>query len=243
MKTRILAMLILLGGLTSLSGCATSRDGDPLEGANRAILSFNLAVDRVALKPVAKGYAKLPESARNHFGNFFANLATPYTILNDLLQGKFAHAGRDTGRFLLNTSIGFFGIADPAQGLGFPARREDFGQTLAVWGVPPGPYLMLPFFGPSGLRDVVGLGPQYITDPVTYVDPPDSYYATGLRLVDARADLLGTDELLALQPDQYLFLREGYRQLRRQRIYDGNPPEATDGTSEDDLLDELLEDE
>ena len=187
---------------------------------------------------MAKTYQRLPQPVRNGVGNFFSNLWEPNTILNDLLQGKFAHAGRDTGRFVINTTLGLFGLMDVATHLDLPKRREDFGQTLAVWGVPAGPYLVLPLFGPSNLRDSAGTIPNYAGADLVYtLDSPERWYASGLRLVDGRARLLGVDDVLDLQPDKYLFLREGYRQQRNHLIYDGNPPAGLD---DDDLL-ELLE--
>ncbi|MFV2035377.1 MAG: VacJ family lipoprotein [Halocynthiibacter sp.] len=265
MKTqpRVISVIMVVSLLMLTTGCAitSARSGsdstgtgqvvyrDPLERTNRAILNFNFKVDRFVLRPVARVYAKLPRPVRNGVGNFFANMWIPNTILNDLLQGKFAEAGRDTGRFVINTILGFFGLMDVATGLDLPARKEDFGQTLAVWGVPAGPYLVLPFLGPSNLRDTFGLVPQYAYTDVLFsdlfftLDPSEAWATAGLRLVDTRARLLGADRLLELQPDRYLFLREGYRQLRNRMIYDGNPPIGQDDISDDELLDELLEQE
>ena len=238
-RARSVGVIFLLGLLVLPNGYAAD-ERDPFERANRAVLKFNLKVDRYALKPVAKTFAKLPSPVRNGVGNFFSNLWQPNTILNDLLQGKWAHAGRDTGRFVINTTLGLFGLMDVATALDLPKRKEDLGQTLAVWGVPEGPYLMLPLLGPRNLRDAVGTVPKYgAIDPVTALDSPQREYASGLRVVDGRARLLNTDDVLERQPDQYLFLREVYRQQRTQLIYDGAPPTVL----EDDLLDELLEEE
>ena len=221
------------------SGALEGRD--PFEGANRAVLNFNFKADRVVLKPVAKTYARLPQPVRNGVGNFFSNLWEPSTILNDLLQGKWGHAGRDTGRFVINTILGLGGLMDVATHLDLPKRNEDFGQTLAVWGVPAGPYLVVPLLGPSNLRDSIGALPEYAgTDPVNTLHSPERWYASGLRLVDGRARQLGAEEVLELQPDKYLFLREAYRQRRNYLIYDGNPPAGPD---DDDLLEQLLEEE
>ena len=249
MKTRNLIALTGLLALLTATGLhaqtqtqpATQPGGDPFEGANRAVLNFNFKVDRFILKPVAKTYTRLPGPVRNGVGNFFSNLWEPSTILNDLLQGKWAHAGRDTGRFAINTILGLGGLMDVATHFNLPKRNEDFGQTLAVWGVPPGPYLMLPLLGPGNLRDVLGSLPEYAgTDLVYALDSPERQYASGLRLVDGRARQLGADDVLDLQPDKYLFLREAYRQRRNHLIHDGNPPA---GPADDDLLDELLEEE
>lgn len=230
-----------------VSGCATSRttddlhEGDPAEQFNRSVLEFNLASDRLLLKPVAAWYDRyVPSPVSTGLSNFFSNLLEPITALNDMLQGKPGKAGRDTGRFLINSTLGLFGLLDVATEMGLERRREDFGQTLAVWGVPDGPYLVLPFLGPSTLRDAFGLVPQYYGDPVLYLDPPGNQILAGTRIVDSRSHLLGADEVLDLQPDKYLFLREAYWKQRTILIQDGQTgPE--DAESQDELLDELLE--
>ena len=226
------------------SGCATtgSVDKDPYEKANRAVLKFNLALDRKVLAPVARTYSRvLPNPIRNGINNFFSNLWEPMTIVNDLLQGKFKMAAISTTRFLVNSTFGFFGLNEVASYLNLPPHREDFGQTLAVWGVPSGPYLVLPLLGPSGLRDTAGLIPQYLyADIVALQDSPTSTVGSLIRLVDSRAQFLGSVELLELQPDKYLFIRESFRQARLNQINDGAPDGAL---SEDDLLDELLQGE
>lgn len=251
-----IAVVLLAFSLSVMSGCATTSSqpsanepandaaNDPFEKANRAIFAFNLGADRLLLKPLAKGYVRVvPSPIRIGVSNFFSNLWQPMTVLNDLLQGKLGYATRDTGRFLMNTTFGIFGIFDVATEAKLPEHREDFGQTLAVWGVPSGPYLVSPFFGPSNLRDTGGLVPQFIyADAVSYMDSPQAYYARIFRLVDARAQLLGADDILDLQPDKYLFIRESYRQQRRNLIHDGKPPVAA-SDSEDELIDQLLEEE
>ena len=240
--------IFLVFSLVVATGCATTSPGqatsDPFEKINRSILTFNLESDRVFLKPIARGYSRaIPQPIRNGVRNFFSNLWEPMTVVNDLLQGKFGLAAKDSFRFLVNSTAGIFGIFDVATHLYLPKHREDFGQTLGVWGVPTGPYLVLPFLGPSNLRDSVGLIPQYLyADMVLYVDSPESYYVAGLRLTGARSQLLGLDEILNLQPDKYLFLRENYRQQRISAIFDGNPPAMEGESSEDELIDQLLED-
>ena len=231
-----------------MAGCATTSsnpaDNDPYEKTNRSILTFNLESDKYLLKPIAQGYERyIPRPIRTGVNNFFSNLWEPMTIVNDLLQGKFAHAGRDTGRFVINSTLGLFGILDVATEMNLPKRKEDFGQTLGVWGVPSGPYLVLPFLGPSNLRDTAGLIPQYLyADALLYPDSPESYYASGARLVDTRSLLLGADSILDVQPDKYLFLREAYRQQRLNQVHDGSPPRSDDQESDDELIDLLLED-
>lgn len=247
------ATLLFIFALSLLSGCASTSstpsekstlEKSTLEKANRAILKFNLATDRKILKPVAKAYTRVvPKPLRKGVTNFFSNLWQPMTVLNDILQGKLGYAVRDTSRFLINSTIGVLGIFDVATKSGLTERREDFGQTLAVWGVPSGPYLVLPFLGPSNLRDTVGLIPQFTyADAVDYIESPESYYAQVLRLVDARTKLLGADDLLDLQPDKYLFIREAYRHQRAALISDVAPLAAQEQESEDTLIDQLLED-
>ncbi len=241
-----LAMLVLV---LLMTGCATSgspvEQNDPFERFNRAVLEFNIESDRILLKPVAEAYDHLlPKPVKTGVNNFFSNLWEPMTIANDLLQGKIGYAARDTSRFVVNSTIGLFGILDIAKGMNLPRRKEDFGQTLAVWGVPEGPYLVLPLLGPSNLRDAAGLVPQYqYGDPVARLDSSERLYATGLRLVDTRSRNLDAEEILELQPDKYLFLRETYRSGRENLIHDGNPPADSGGDSEDGLIDQLLEDE
>lgn len=240
-------LLSLVFGL--VSGCATTssptKENDPFEKMNRGILEFNLDVDRVILKPVAESYRKIaPTSVHKGIGNFFSNLWEPMTIVNDLLQGKAGQATNDTLRFLVNTTVGVLGIFDVASKLGLPRHKEDFGQTLAVWGVPAGPYLVLPFLGPGNLRDTVGLVPQFAySDAVRYLDSPDRFYVSGVRMLDTRFRLLDADRLLEVQLDPYLFLRETWRQSRANLIHDGNPPRSEEGLSEDELIDQLLQDE
>lgn len=246
-----LAAAVLVGGCASSGGApvdasadaAPGGDRDPFIRANRTVLELNLKTDRYVLKPAAEAYAKLPRPVRRGVGNFFANLGEPTTVANDLLQGKLAAAGRDTGRFVINTLFGWFGAFDVAAALGLPKREEDFGQTLAVWGVPAGPYLVLPLLGPSNLRDLTGqFTPAYMqTDLTADLEFPASLYVTGVEAVNARADFLGADQALELQPDKYLFLRETYRQERAAQIADREP--GDDDGAGDALIDELLEDE
>ncbi len=152
------------------------------------------------------------------------------------------YAAKDTTRFLVNSTVGVLGIFDVASRFDLVRRKEDFGQTLAVWGIPPGPYLVLPFLGPSSIRDTTGLVPQFLYgDALLYINSPEVWYAAGARLVDTRSLLLGTDDLLDLQPDVYLFLREAYRQQRINQIHDGNPPGADLEETEDALIDQLLD--
>jgi phospholipid-binding lipoprotein MlaA len=202
---------------------------DPLEGFNRAMYTFNDKFDRYLLKPVAKGYrAVMPKPVSKSISNFFSNLHDPGIMLNNLLQGKPGQAASDLGRFLVNSTVGIAGLFDVATKMGLKKHNEDFGQTLAVWGVGDGPYLVLPFFGPSNMRD----GPALIVDWETY--PPSHMKDSGTRdkmyvveVIDKRAQLLDASDILeqAAGQDPYIFVREASRQSRRNQIYDGNPPQ------------------
>ncbi|MDH3688615.1 MAG: VacJ family lipoprotein [Gammaproteobacteria bacterium] len=218
-----------------------SNERDPFEKVNRAMFKFNVKVDKYVAKPIAKGYRRaIPKPVRKGISNFFSNLREPIVILNDLLQGKFKQAGSDLGRFLMNSTVGFYGLLDVAGKAGLQKHDEDFGQTLGKWGVKDGPYLVLPFFGPGGVRDSFGLVVDNQVDSVSQKD--DSSTRSKLvatRFVDTRTNLLDATDILeqAGAADPYLFVREFYRQRRQNLIYDGNPPE------EDELDPFLLEDE
>lgn len=215
-----------------MTGCATTNQSagvhDPLEGYNRAMYKFNDAVDTAVLKPVAKGYdAVVPDPISQGISNFFSNLNDITVILNDLLQGKFEQAGRDTHRFVVNTTVGVGGIFDVASLTGLNKNNEDFGQTLGVWGAEPGAYVVLPFFGPRNVRDSFGLIGDILTDPVTYVDHDETRWALiGTRVVDTRANLLKAEKVLdEAALDEYSYVRDAYMQRRQSLVYDGAPPE------------------
>jgi len=218
-----------------------SNERDPFEKVNRVMFKFNVKADKYVAKPIAKGYRRvIPRPVRRGISNFFSNLREPIVILNDLLQAKFKQAGSDLGRFLMNSTVGFYGLLDVASKAGLEKHDEDFGQTLGKWGVKDGPYLVLPFLGPSGLRDGFGLAADAQVDPVYQNDHKDTRRAlVATRFVNTRANLLATTDILeqAGGDDLYLFVREFYRQRRRSLIYDGNPPE------EDELDPFLFEDE
>jgi phospholipid-binding lipoprotein MlaA len=221
-----LAACLLLGGCASTAHRVAS---DPLEPMNRGIYKFNDALDRAALKPAAKAYVKVtPSWFRTGVGNFFTNLSGPTTIVNQLLQGKIVAAGQDTLRLMINTTLGWGGVLDVASGARLPMHEEDSGQTLGRWGVPAGPYLMLPLVGPATLRDA----PARIAD--EFLRPLHWYNRNNLRwsslalsLLDTRARLLPLDKTLEETYDRYGFLRDAYLQRRQYQVYDGNPPEET----------------
>lgn len=213
--------------LLALGGCATgSNPKDPLEPFNRKMFAFNDSVDRAVLKPVAKGYqAAVPLPVRGGLDNFLNNLRDVPSAANSLLQGKIKEAAQDTGRFLVNTSIGILGFFDVASRIGLPRHSEDFGQTMGYWGVGPGPYLVLPLLGPSSVRDTGGLAVDLITSPSAALlneEPQIEAWLTALRIVSARAALLDTEKLLdEAAIDRYSFVREAYLQRRENLINDG----------------------
>lgn len=225
--TRVAAVAALL--LVGLSGCAAKNGTptDPWQGYNRAMFSFNEGLDRAVIKPVAKGYEwVVPTGVNTVITNFFSNVADPLIAVNNFFQGKFKEAAGDVGRVLLNTGIGIGGLVDVATDMGFEKHDEDFGQTLGRWGMNDGPYFVLPFFGPSTVRDAFGLLADWQADPVTFVDPNGLRYSlVGLRQIDTRADLLPAEKMVeAGAIDRYSYVRDGYLQHRRYLLHDGQPP-------------------
>jgi phospholipid-binding lipoprotein MlaA len=214
------------------SGCASSpgrtTNDDRWEGFNRGVYKFNDTVDRATLKPVAKGYKKVtPRWIRTGVGNFFSNLSYPTTVVNQFLQGKAKLGFQDAGRFLVNSTLGVAGLLDVATKIGLQANDEDFGQTLAVWGLNSGPYLTLPLFGPSTLRDAPSRAFDYFLGPLTYTDsiPWEAEWGMrGLDLVHTRSELLSLDPTLQSTFDPYAFMRDAFIQQREYVIFDGNPP-------------------
>jgi len=211
-----------------LGGCATSGNPrDPIEGFNRAVFAFNDGVDRAVVKPVAKGYeAALPPPVRSGVSNFFGNIDDVFIAVNDFLQGKVPDAINDVGRVLVNTSLGVLGVMDVASELGVEKQKADFGLTLGHWGVGDGAYLVLPFFGPSTVRDAAGLILDVKADPVSNLnDVPVRNTLEATRGVNVRAQLLSTDKIIEEAAlDRYSYIRDAYLQRRRSLIYDGNPP-------------------
>lgn len=222
------AALCAIVSLGVLGGCATTHDPrDPLEPINRGVYKFNEGVDTMLLKPAAEVYkGVVPPVARTGVSNVFANINDVVVALNNLLQGKISEAMSDVGRVLINTTAGLFGLFDVATPAGLEKHDEDFGQTLGYWGVGDGPYLVLPILGPRTTRDTGGLVVDFLTDPVSYIDPSrDRNQVMGLRLVSRRTELLGASQLLSVAAlDEYEFVRDAYLQRRRNLIHDGNPP-------------------
>jgi phospholipid-binding lipoprotein MlaA len=231
-RTRALIVCGLVA-LFVLSGCAVTSNNprDPLESLNRGIYHFNDGVDNLLVKPVAIVYkGVVPQIARTGVSNFFSNINDVIVALNNLLQGKFTQAVSDVGRILVNTTAGLLGVIDVATEIGLEKHNEDFGQTLGWWGVGSGPYLVLPFIGPSSFRDGVGWLADFYTDPITYVDPSrDRNILWGTRLVSRRSELLDAEEIVKTAAlDPYEFIRDAYLQRRRNLVYDGNPPPDKD---------------
>ncbi|MBC8025474.1 MAG: VacJ family lipoprotein [Steroidobacteraceae bacterium] len=216
------------------AGCATVPSGkpdprDPWERFNRTSFAVNDALDRAALKPVAKAYKKVtPRFMRTGINNFFSNLDNISTVINDVLQGKGKQAGRDSARFLMNSTLGLGGLFDPATAAGLEKNDEDFGQTLGKWGVKSGPYLMLPVLGPSTLRDSIARFPEQYTNPVQYLeDDSTRFIITGIGVIDMRAGLLDLDAQIEKSYDKYAFIRNAWLQRREYQVTDGNVEDAS----------------
>jgi phospholipid-binding lipoprotein MlaA len=227
---------LLLSGLVllALQGCATVKSADardPWEPMNRSIYQFNDAIDTAALKPAAQLYVKvLPGVVRTGVNNFMGNLGDVWSMANSAMQLKGPATVETFMRINVNTFMGLGGILDVASEMGIEKRREDFGQTLGHWGVQPGPYVVLPLFGPSTLRDALAF-PVDMQGNVTnsLADQATRNALLVTRLVDMRAGLLKTvDAIKASSLDPYSFVRDAYLQKRRNDIYDGNPPSSFD---------------
>jgi len=244
--------LVLLAGCATVPGTDRLAEKDPLEGFNRAMWGVNRGVDKVVLKPVTKVYrAVTPKPARRGISNVFANLSEPWSFINNLLQGKPKRAVETLARFIINTTVGVGGLGDPATKMGLKAAPEDFGQTLAVWGVNGGPYLVLPLLGPATLRDGVGMGVAQLADPyrvcLRECGLPKGL-PTGMnvgQIIDARSQLIdsGADGFLDASADSYATARSAYLQRRRAAITDDagdSAAPAGGGSSGDADLDAAL---
>lgn len=214
----------------ALTGCASSgakNSTDPWESFNRGVYKFNDTVDRSITKPVAQGYtAVVPVPARTMVSNFFSNLDDLVVTANDLLQFKFRQAFSDGGRMLVNTTVGVFGLVDVATQAGYEKHKEDFGQTLGYWGIASGPYLVLPFLGPSTVRDGIGIyadSQASVSWHVNHIRTRNQLYLA--NAINRRALLLDQEKVLdEAALDRYSFIRDTYLQYRQNLIYDGNPP-------------------
>jgi phospholipid-binding lipoprotein MlaA len=235
--------LLLLSAVLLNAGCASRKASkpesepnvDPLEVINRPIYKFNDVTDRYILRPVAKGYQFItPNVVETGVSNFFDNITYPITIVNGFLQGKFKQGFADTGRFVVNTTIGLLGLFDPATPIGLERHEEDFGQTFAKWGIPAGPYIVVPLLGPRTVRSGIG------TFADTQVNPLILYSNTSVRdkllilwAIESRAALIGPDKLVFEAFDPYLFVRDAYLQNREFLINDGVLNETDEGFDDD----------
>ncbi len=252
MKIKILKLLVLLPcfitGCASIDGPAAAHD--PLERYNRAAFAFNDNVDQYVLKPVAQGYDTVtPAPIQKGISNFFSNIDDVIVIFNDLLQLKFAQFASDTGRLIINTTLGLGGLIDWASDMGLEKHNEDFGQTLGYWGVPEGPYFVVPFLGPSTIRDVSGdtvdtaeFDPiwQQVHEgfPSVRRDESTSWSLRAGKAIDTRASLLKAEKILdEAALDRYTFIREAYLQRRLNLVHDGNPPQQEPVFDEAELFD------
>jgi phospholipid-binding lipoprotein MlaA len=239
MTRPFLAVVALLFAVLA-SGCASTNapKADPLEGLNRATFKLNDVIDNAILTPVAKGYQFVtPQPVRTGVSNVFSNVGDVGTAANNLLQGKAANALSDAGRVLINSTLGVLGIFDVATPMGLEKHDEDFGQTLGKWGVPAGPYLVLPLFGPSTVRDAVGRVPDRYAGYSRYLEHvPTRNVTTAIEIVNLRANLLSTTSTLdEAALDKYQFVRDGYLQRRLNQVYDGKVPQEKRDKLEEDL--------
>ncbi|GMR00956.1 MAG: hypothetical protein BMS9Abin19_0300 [Gammaproteobacteria bacterium] len=249
-NNKFLRYCILFIAILFSGGCATiegpPNPDDPFESFNRSMFAFNEGVDKYAFKPVAKGYNFImPSFASKGVSNFFSNIDDIVVLFNQLLQFKFAAAAATSARFVFNTTFGLLGFFDVATSMDLHKHNEDFGQTLAVWGVPSGPYLVLPILGPLTIRDSAGLAVDW-----TFFDPifsqqtlNQSLVTLTIKYIDIRAGLIKASNILdETVPDKYAFVRDAWKLRREFLIYDGQPPEEF---SEDELFNDegLFDDE
>jgi phospholipid-binding lipoprotein MlaA len=229
----VIIFAVSLGACVTLPPNSKRVPQDPWESWNRGVYKVNDALDRAVAKPLARTYVRVvPQTARTGVGNFFDNLGMPTVMINDALQGKFLASAADLGRLLVNTTFGLGGLFDPATPMGLPHNKEDFGQTLGVWGVHPGPFVELPLLGPSDLRDAPGKLVDAYTNPHQYIRNTGVKWGLyGLYLVDTRAALLPLDDTLKNVYDPYAFVRDAYLQRRAYLVSDGK------GSDDQPLLD------
>ena len=239
MKTTTMQSSRLVAAVTlaslALGGCATTNQRDPLEPLNRGVFAFNDTVDKYALKPVATAYKKvLPSPVQTGVHNFFGNLTDAWSGVNNFLQGKGNAGFEDMSRFVINSTFGVLGLFDVA---GVPKHNEDLGQTLGHWGVPSGPYLVLPLLGPSTLRDTAALPGDWYGDIWTHKDPTRwRNIGTAIKAVDTRATLLDASDLVeGAALDRYEFIRDGYLQRRASQVADGGRQSASNDSGKLDM--------
>ncbi|WP_369854602.1 VacJ family lipoprotein [Candidatus Thalassolituus haligoni] len=244
MMRLLLATLLLTATSMGQAASADNNNPDPWEGFNRRVFAFNEVMDKYVLKPTAQAYQYVtPQDVDDSVSQFFSNIGDVLVVVNDIGQLKFGQAASDSGRFLINTTVGFFGFFDVATHIGLKKHNEDFGQTLGYWGVGTGPYLVLPFLGPSNLRDTGGLALTWSTSlgsSEVGATTTDDYSLIALQLVDLRADLISSESLIT--GDKYIFLRSFYLQRREYLVNDGVTADSF-GDDFDDFDDEEWDDD
>ena len=234
-RSLCLSRWLPLLAIALLAGCtiAKPRTDDPLEHVNRKVYAFNDSLDKAVVRPVAVGYRNITNApVRRSVNDFFTNIRMPITVANDLLQARPKQALQSSGRFLVNLTLGMGGFFDPASQIGLPLEDNDFGITLARWGIPDGDYLVLPFVGPTTVRDVWRLPvDSYFFDPLSlyaqnhHFKDGQYYIPEVIYLVSLRARAIDAESFLASAYDPYVFIRDAYRQQRVYQIYDGSPPD------------------
>ncbi|MGR9072090.1 MAG: MlaA family lipoprotein [Gammaproteobacteria bacterium] len=231
----------------SVESADVEKEVDPYEGFNRGMYKFNTAVDDYVAEPVTNAYKSItPEFVQTGVDNFFKNLSNVTVVVNDILQGKIKQTAQDTGRFALNSTVGILGFFDVARHVGLEQHDEDFDQTLAVWGVPEGPYLVLPFLGPTTVRGVPGSAVDMLTNPVNYTGIPLSLPVQTLSVVNTRANAEGALKFIdEASLDPYVFTRESFLQWRRHLATDGSDEGSYDVMVdlEEEFEEDLFEDE
>ncbi|NBS17663.1 MAG: VacJ family lipoprotein [Gammaproteobacteria bacterium] len=235
------ALVVMWSHLTGCSSAPQKDSRDPIEGWNRGVQSFNDKLDDYVLKPVATGYKKVtPPVVDRGVTNFYSNVEDITVFGNDLLQFKLLQSGKDFGRFFVNTTVGLVGFVDVASKMNLPKHNEDFDQTLATWGIPSGPYVIIPLLGPSTPRGIFGIAGDVAANPINWINPMAGYPIWGgvwhatdavilgsgaLRIIDQRSDLLSASKIMdEASVDRYEFIRNAYFQQRNFVIHDGNPP-------------------
>jgi phospholipid-binding lipoprotein MlaA len=252
---------LLLAALVPLAGCASKPattaptaasaqqrsyvdPRDPLETINRPLWDFNYDIlDKYLLRPATVGYMTVvPKPARKGLVNAANNLSEPASFLNATLQAKPQSAAISAGRFLVNSTLGLFGLIDVATKIGLVEQNEDFSQTLAVWGVADGAYLMIPALGPTTIRDTSGRVVDNLYFPLALLNTPISLARAAVGALDAREQLMSLENLLEESLDPYAFIKESYFQRQQFKIFDGNPPQPAEPEVSEDTFDDLLDD-